>query len=166
VHDDANRFGPRLNGIVYEALAARIERRRSCDLYHSALEVHAPSGRFVIEMTPIRAGEGTEQDIVAFGSRWAGRFGIFRYEVRRWRDGHIPDVCDTVDSPRRLSAEPATAQRVLDLAPQVPTPVWGRDELGTGDIWNSNSLIAWLLVRSGIAGDSLRPPTGGRAPGW
>jgi hypothetical protein len=34
----------------------------------SALEVRAPSGRFVIEMTPVRAGEGTESDIVAFGA--------------------------------------------------------------------------------------------------
>lgn len=159
----------RLNGIVYEALAARIQRRRPCALYHSALEVRAPGGRFVIEMTPVRAGEGTERDIVAFGAvgtRWAARFRIFRYEVRRWRDGSIPDVAEAVDSPRRLSADPETSQRVLDLVTRVPTPVWGRDELGTGDMWNSNSLIAWLLIRSGIDGDAIRPPAGGRAPGW
>lgn len=28
----------RLNGRVYEAIAARLERRPSCDLYHSALD--------------------------------------------------------------------------------------------------------------------------------
>jgi hypothetical protein len=159
----------RLNGIVYEALVAGLERRRRCDLYHSALEVRAPSGRFVIEMTPVRAGEGTESDIVAFGSvgsRLAGRFRIFRYEVRRWRDGYIPDVAEAVDSPRRVSGEPEASQRVLDLAPQVPTPVWGRDEFNTGDMWNSNSLIAWLLMRSGIGEAHSQPPAGGRAPGW
>lgn len=159
----------RLNGIVYEALAAGVQRRRRCDLYHSALEVRAPSGRFVIEMTPVRAGEGSESDIVAFGavgSRLVGRFRIFRYEVRRWRDGCIPDVAEAVDSPRRVSRDPETSQLVLDLVPQVPTPVWGRDELRAGDMWNSNSLIAWLLTRSGIYRDSIAPPTGGRAPGW
>ena len=159
----------RLNGIVYEALVAGVQRRRRCDLYHSALEVRAPSGRFVIEMTPVRAGEGSESDIVAFGavgSRLAGRFRIFRYEVRRWRDGYIPDVAEAVESPRRVSRDPETSQLVLDLVAQVPTPVWGRDELRTGDMWNSNSLIAWLLTRSGIYRDSIEPPTGGRAPGW
>ena len=35
----------RLNGRVYEAVAARLERRPPCDLYHSALEVHVPEGR-------------------------------------------------------------------------------------------------------------------------
>jgi len=39
---------------------------------------------------------------------------------------------------------------VLDLVAQVPTPVWSRDELQTGGMWNSNSVIAWLVVRSGI----------------
>jgi hypothetical protein len=48
----------------------------------------------------------------------------------------------------------------------VPTPVWGRDELHTGEMWNSNSLISWLIARSGIDVDSVAPPTRGRAPGW
>lgn len=32
----------RLNGRVYEAVAARLARRPVCDLYHSALEVRVP----------------------------------------------------------------------------------------------------------------------------
>jgi len=32
----------------------------------------------------------------------------------------------------------------------VPSPVWGRDELRTGDMWNSNSVIACLLARGGL----------------
>jgi hypothetical protein len=35
---------------------------------------------------------------------------------------------------------------VLDLIGQVPTPAWGRDELATGDMWNSNSVIAWVIA--------------------
>ena len=37
----------RLNGRVYEAIKARLERRRSFDLYHTALEVRVPDGRFI-----------------------------------------------------------------------------------------------------------------------
>jgi hypothetical protein len=33
-------------------------------------------------------------------------------------------------------------------------------------MWNSNSVIAWLLARSGLPTDAIRPPAGGRAPGW
>jgi hypothetical protein len=55
---------------------------------------------------------------------------------------------------------------VLDLVAQVPTPVWGRDELGNGEMWNSNSVIAWVIARSGIDTSPIRPPAGGRAPGW
>jgi len=44
--------------------------------------------------------------------------------------------------------------------------VWGRDELKTGDMWNSNSVTAWLIARSGMDTDSIHPPAGGRAPGW
>jgi hypothetical protein len=159
----------RLNGRVFEAAAARAARRPACDLYHSALEVHIATARFVIEQAPVRDDRGERRGVVAqgpVGIRWAGRFRIFRYEIRRWRDGRIPDVDEAVDSPRRLTIERSRAQRVLDLVPQVPTPVWGRDELKTGDMWNSNSVIAWLIARSGMDIESIHPPAGGRAPGW
>ncbi len=48
----------------------------------------------------------------------------------------------------------------------MPTPVWGRDEIGAGEMWNSNSLISWLIVRAGLDVDTVHPPAGGRAPGW
>ena len=67
---------------------------------------------------------------------------------------------------RRLCDDEDCARRVLEAVPQVPTPVWGRDELRTGEGWNSNSVIAWVLARSGIDAASIRPPAGGRAPGW
>jgi hypothetical protein len=55
---------------------------------------------------------------------------------------------------------------VLDLVPLVPMATWGRDELGTGDMWNSNSVVSWLLTSVGIGLDDVRPPGDGRAPGW
>lgn len=159
----------RLNGRLYEAVAALLERRPACDLYHSALQVEVPEGRFVIEQAPVQDWSGKERGVVAegaVGARWAGRFRIFRYEIRLWRGGHIPDIAEAVDSPRRLSDDEQCARRVLHEVPQVPTPVWGRDELGTGEWWNSNSVIAWVAARSGLDADSIHPPQGGRAPGW
>ena len=158
-----------LNGRIYEAVASRLQRRPPRDLYHAALQVELDGDRFVIEQTPVPRLSGEERGVVAggaVGSRWAGRFRIFRYEIRLWRGGHIPDVAEAVDSPRRLGADADQARRVLEAVSQVPTPVWGRDESGAGEMWNSNAVIAWVLERSGIDAASIRPPAGGRAPGW
>ena len=159
----------RLNGRLYEALAARLERRPACELYHSSLQVEVPEGTFVIEQAPVHDWSGNERGVVAegaVGARWAGRFRIFRYEIRLWRGGHIPDVAEAVDSPQRLTDDVALAQRLLELVPEVPTPVWGRDELEAGEMWNSNSVIAWVIARSGLDAESIQPPRLGRAPGW
>jgi hypothetical protein len=158
----------RVNGKVFEAVAARRERRARRDLYHAGLQVYVPEGRFVIEQAPAW-GEGSRRGVVAggpVGLRALGRFRLFRYEIRRWQEGTIPDIAEAVDSPRRLGDDPVQARQLLDLVPGVPTPVWGRDELAAGEMWNSNSVMAWLLVRSGFDIDSIRPPAGGRAPGW
>jgi hypothetical protein len=159
----------RWNGRAYEAVRSRLERRPAFDLYHSGLEVFVPEGRYIIEMTPVVGGGDGERGVVAegpVGARWAGRWPIFRYELRRWRDGVIPDRDEAVDSPRRLSADLGDARRLLELVPRVPMLVWGRDELGAGEMWNSNSIIAWLIARTGLDTDAIRPPVGGRAPGW
>src|SRR5437667_4463068 len=119
----------RLNGKVYEAVAARIQQRPPSDLYHSALQVVVPEGRYVIEQTPVIDAHGSERGVVAegpVGARWAGRFRIFRYEVRRWRDGVIPDLYEAVDSPRQLSHDLGRAERLLTFAAGVPTLAWAR----------------------------------------
>jgi hypothetical protein len=159
----------RLNGRVYEAVVARLEKRPTGDLYHSALEVRVAEGKFVIEMAPVRGGDGALRGVVAegpVGSRWARSLRIFRYEIRRWRDGAIPDLDEAVDSPQRLTDDPLLAQRVFELVPDVPTLVWGRDELQAGEMWNSNSLTSWVLARSGLGVEGVHPPARGRAPGW
>ena len=159
----------RLNGRVYEAIKARLDRRPVSDLYHSALEVFVPEGRYIVENTPVVDDRGRERGVVAegpVGARWAGRWRIFRYELRRWRNGVIADIREAVDSPRRLSNDLRDARRLLELVPQMPTLTWGRDELGAGEMWNSNSMISWLIARTGLDVESIRPPAGGRAPGW
>ena len=78
----------------------------------------------------------------------------------------IPDIAEAVASPQRLTEDRALAERVLALVPTVPTPVWGRDELRAGEMWNSNSFISWLLVRAGLPTEAIHLPVNGRAPGW
>ncbi len=73
----------------------------------------------------------------------------------------IPDVAEAVDSPQRMTDDPGLVQRLWDAVPGLPRLVWGRDELGAGDMWNSNSVISWLLARSGLDAESIRPPAGG-----
>jgi hypothetical protein len=160
----------RLNGRIYEAIRARLERRRPLDLYHTALEVRVPEGRFTVENAwPSPDADIASRGVVVegpVGSRRLARFRPFRYEVRRWRDGVIPDAGDAVASPQRLSDDPRLARLLLELVVSVPAMIWGRDELGTGDMWNSNSVISWLLARCGLPADAVQPPAGGRAPGW
>lgn len=159
----------RWNGRIYEALVARRERRSPQDLYHAALEVGAFGARFVVEMTPAWGSSHSAEGAVASGPvglRSLGRSNLFRYEVHCWRDGVIPDRGYAVGGAQALTGDEGVARRVLELAPAFPAAVWGRDEFGTGDMWNSNSLIAWLLARAGISAGDLTPPPNGRAPGW
>ncbi len=159
----------RRSGRLFEALVARHEHRGRRDLYHSALEVQLDGERFVIEMAPVWSNKAPGQAVVCEGAVGLSCLGLsrfFRYEVHRWSDGLIPDRAESVASPRRLSTDRVRAQQVLELVPSFPNATWGRDELCTGEMWNSNSLTAWLLARSGHDTNSLDPPPGGRAPGW
>jgi hypothetical protein len=159
----------RWNGRLFEACVARHERRAARDLYHSALEVHLDEDRFVIEMTPAWGGGATDRGVVRegpVGFRRLGHLAAFRYEVRRWPMGVIPDVGQAVASPQQIGHDADRARRLLALVPQVPALTWGRDEMRTGEMWNSNSLTAWLLARSGHDTDTVAAPAHGRAPGW
>jgi hypothetical protein len=49
----------RLNGRVYETLAARVQGRPARDLYHSALQIQVPEGTYVVEQTPVPDLSGT-----------------------------------------------------------------------------------------------------------
>lgn len=159
----------RNGGRLYEMVIARAEHRRPLDLYHSALEVSDGIARFVVEMGPVPDANDERRGVTVHGpvgARAAGRLRVFRYEIRCSRDGQIPNVGEAVASPVRISDEPADARRLIELVPQVPPLVWGRDELRAGDMWNSNSVISWLLERCGLDTAAITPPRGGRAQGW
>jgi hypothetical protein len=86
--------------------------------------------------------------------------------VRCWKGGRIPDVAEAVDRPQRVIEDEAGTVRLLELVGQVPPYVWGRDELRCGDMWNSNSLVSWLLASTGVELTTVVPPNHGRPPGW
>ena len=110
-----------------------------------------------------------ERGVVAegpVGARLLGRPRLFRYEIRRWAGGSIPDAAAAVDGPVTVSTRSEVARQVVELVLRFPALVGGRDELRTDDMWDSNSLVAWLLVRADVDVTGTRPPRGGRAPGW
>ena len=100
------RTSVRFNGRVFEALQAARQHRRRCDLYHAALvvelEATATRSSWRRRRTPTR-----HRGVVAtgaVGSRLAGRLRLFRYEVRCWRGGSIPDLGDAVGGPAASAA--------------------------------------------------------------
>lgn len=159
-----------LNGRIYEAITARRERRPSLELHHTALVVSLPEGRYVVEtMWPSPDMDGARRGVVVEGpvfSRHLSFTRVFRYEVRCWRDGDLPDAGEAVGGARLVSGDPYTGRLLLSLTPSVPAFTWGRQVPETGEMWNSNSVISWLLTRSGVDMIRIEPPSGGRAPGW
>jgi hypothetical protein len=159
----------RWSGHAYEAVVARRGHRDPLSLFHSALVVRLDGTSYVVEMAPAWGAPARERGVVgegAVGLAFLGRSRLFRYEIRRWREGAIADADQAVSSPQDLNATHGQARTLLALVPRCPTPVWGRDELAAGDMWNSNSLVAWLLTHVGLHGDDIAPPLHGRAPGW
>jgi hypothetical protein len=157
----------RFNGRVFEAFQAARDHRPPRDLYHAALVVHLDGDRYAIEVAPSPDADEAARGVVAtgaVGSRWLGWLRLFRYEVRCWRGGSIPDLAYAVGGPCRITSDAVSAGRMIAAAPRVPTLVWGRDELG--DMWNSNSVASWLIAEAGLPTDAIHPPPGGRAPGW
>lgn len=81
-----------------------------------------------VEMAPVWTKHG-ERGVVSegpVGSRFLGRSRLFRYEVRCWRGGSIPDLAAAVGGPVRMCSDPETARRIVDLVPDFPAHTWGR----------------------------------------
>ena len=152
----------------WELRQARREHRPPQPLFHAALEVDAGTGTWVIEMAPAWGRHRSPRGVVAtgpVGHRILAVSPLFRYEVRCWPGGVIDDLAYAAGGPVVFPLSPADAAALLRRTVQVPLHVWGTRMPG-GDMWNSNSLASWLLEGSGIDAAELRPPEGGRAPGW
>jgi hypothetical protein len=156
------------NGRLYEAFCARRDHLPRLDLYHAALSVVLHDTRYAIEMAPAW-GSGSGAEVASEGPVFAGPLGrsrLFRYEIRRRENGSIPDIDFAVASPVRVSANESQSTAVLELTGQAPPLTWGRDEIGAFEMWNSNSLVAWLLARSSHDMTGIALPPNGSAPGW
>lgn len=78
----------------WERIHAVLEHRKPQLLVHAALEIRVDHDRYVIEMAPHWSAPRVDRGVVATGPvglRWLGRSALFRYEVRCWRSGSIPD---------------------------------------------------------------------------
>ena len=158
----------RLNGKVFEFLAAARARRPRRDLYHAALVVGLDGARHTIEITPSPDDDRAARGVVAtgaVGSRLAGRLRLFRYEVRCWRGGSIPTW------PMR-SAAPAGSPPTL-APPAGCSTSSGRADAGLGTRRAPRGRDVELQLHGRLAHRPLRapdrelhPPPGGRAPGW
>src|SRR3954453_21890252 len=106
-----------------------------------------PSGvGYAVETGPCGNVADSDRGVVVegpVGSRLLGRFRAFRYELRCWRDGRIPDIAESVESPMRPTDDVAQAEALLAVLPEVPALTWGRDERSAGEMWNPNSAVSW-----------------------
>ena len=119
----------RASGRAYERLTALMQHRPPQELYHSALVALVDGIPTVIEMTPVPGFHGSsDRGVVveaSVGCRPAGRFRVFRYEIRRWKGGTIPDLASAIGSPIRLTSDTALVHRALAAVPFVPAVTWG-----------------------------------------
>jgi hypothetical protein len=153
---------------VWETFEAARARRPRATLFHTALKLWPTGGEaLTLELAPAFKG-GTRPPLASgpVGVRWADRWVLFRYELVLVPAPTLPDEQWAVDSPVRLTAEAATAARIIEIAPTVPGHTWGRRVTGTQEMWTSDSVVSWLLVRAGLDLSRVQPPAGGRAPGW
>lgn len=159
----------RWNGWVYERLVALREHRAPARLFHAGLMLCLEGVGYAVEVGPVWNVAAADRGTVGegpVGLASLGRLRAFRYEVRCWPGGVIPDIAEAVGGPRRVSADPTRVRALHEVLPAVPLLTWGRDEIGAGEMWNSNSVISWALLRSGLDPRDIGPPPGGRAPGW
>lgn len=153
----------------WELFQAHRDHRSPQPLFHTALEIFVDETRYLIEMTPAWGQPAGPRGVIITGPvglRSLGKWRIFRYEVRCWPHGVLPDKTYAVESPVPLQLTRDQALGLLRRISSLPCHVWGKDSFGIGDMWNSNSLISWLLETTGIDASQIRPPVGGRAPGW
>jgi hypothetical protein len=74
-------------------------------------------------MAPIPDLRRERRGVVAegpVGTKWAGRFRLFRYEIRRWREGVIPDAREAIST---VSVGIDLAGRLAPVRTQGPPPL-------------------------------------------
>lgn len=112
----------------WERWRAMREKRPPQQLFHSALEVTTDGSRYAIEMTPAWGQGSGPRGVVATGPvglRSLGALRLFRYEVRCWRSGEIPDLAYAPAPPVDLRVTSGCAGDLITRVAEVPRLVWG-----------------------------------------
>jgi hypothetical protein len=121
------------SGRAFEAVSARLQRRARCDLFHSALVARHDGQTFAIEQAPAWGAGPGDRGVVATGPvglRWLGRSALFRYEVRRWAGGVIPDAASAVGGPQRAADRRRTRRASAGSRPFCPSHDVGAGRAG------------------------------------
>ena len=115
----AGGYSVRLNGRVFEAIAATVGRRDRRDLYHSALVVRVPTAAYIIEQGPVRDVLRDPQHPYTRGLL-ASLPGVGRGDRLRPIDGAVPMLGAF---PSGCTFHPRCADRFDVCASAVPGPV-------------------------------------------
>ncbi len=176
----------RLNGRVYEAAQAYRERRPRLDLYHSALEVYVPEGRFVIETAwPIPDADAASRGVaLEVPSSPAGSRASARSDTRCAAGGTARSPTSAGPWPAPSASATTSRQRAWYSSSRDPCPSWcgaatswGRATCGTRTPWSRGSSRAVVsrpqrsalpstdALPDGAQGSSLRSAGRRRAVG-
>lgn len=152
---------------LHHDLAGRAEEGTRTAAATGGLLVLAPALMIVFRRKYLRWWFDWNRELLRFSKRVGAYFLLMDDENPSTdQEQHVHLDVPYPDVPRELSADPRVAEAIVCAAPLVPSLTWGRDELRAGDMWNSNSAVAWLLEAAGLPADEIRPPNGGAAPGW
>lgn len=152
---------------LWEAFEAARARRTRTVLYHSALKLHTEGRTRTLELMPAFIDSASPPLLTGpVGAGLAGRLRVFRYQLVCTDVEALPDEQWAVESPQVLAHDESVARAIIALAPAVPPYTWGRRVRGTSEMWTSDSVISWLLLRAGVDLAAMHIPAGGRAPGW
>ena len=160
----------RFNGRVFEAIeAARAAPAALRPLPRGARRRARTASATRSRSRPRRTRDEASRGVVAtgaVGSRYAAPAAPVSLRG--------PLLARRVDPGSRLGASagpagsrrPAVARRLLDAGRGRAHAGLGPRRAGAGEMWNSNSMIAWSLSAAGLPTAAIRAPAGGRAPGW
>lgn len=153
--------------LLYESVAAAISRRPRASLVHAGLKLAIDGRQYTFEVMPAPPGPNHRREVTGpVGVRPAGRLRLFRYQAVLDESPALPDQQWAIGQPLRLTTNPDTIARIIELRLQIPAYTWGRRRPGHSEMWTSDSAVSWLLGSAGIDVRAIDIPQGTRAPGW
>ncbi len=134
---------------------------------HAGIKLALEGKRYTFELMPAPPGANHDGEVTGpVGVRGADRLRLFRYRACLFEASELPDEAWAIGEPLRLSDDPVTVGRVIDLRRDIPAYTWGRRRRGHSEMRTSDSAVSWLLGRAGIEVGAIVVPEGTRAPGW